>query len=313
MPNPISVAAWTFLAVFFVWDGWRRRRGLAREFSERRVRPRGVRLSLLIRVGVVPGAVVVQWVTPFPLSLVPLWILCDLYFLATYPKLMLRVTGGPDPTTANSREQDPRSVLRGIWDDLDELMRCDDGTTANKGLCFDRLDALIGKLPALKQGDTAQVASMLEAQAHVWVFPPDQWSVGIAQGEMELYQAALALWPKDHPARPATAMAPDALWELFTAYEDYAQMWRHEYGPDDLVRRESALGALRQCRRPESARFVDLTLALRKVETGEVGMGQEGVDALVKEIQQEMNRLFPSVKVFRGAVAVDDPRRLATL
>jgi hypothetical protein len=32
MPSPISGAAWTFLAVFFAWDGWRRRQRLAREF-----------------------------------------------------------------------------------------------------------------------------------------------------------------------------------------------------------------------------------------------------------------------------------------
>lgn len=298
MPNPISLAAWIALAAFFAWDGRRRGPAIAQRLRDLGARPAAIRLSLLLRVAVVPLAVLVQWVTPFPLSLVPLWVVCDLYLLAISPTLLLRATGGRDERTAPP-EPNPRPTLRSIWEGFEELARLAPGL--EEDACQARFTQLISDLLPFREGETAPVATALAAQAPVWVFPPDKWSIDIVRREIDLHQLALALWSENPPARQEIVLPVQTLWTVFKAYEAFVDTWRPRYRPAELSRREEALHALVDLKSSETERLIDALVFKFRSETGLEHPPPDAVQSLMRDIQQELDRLFPSVQAFRGA------------
>jgi hypothetical protein len=270
------------------------RRSVRVGLQQQGARARDVRVNRLIQVVAVPASFLVEWLAPSPLSTILLAAVCFVYGAAIAPGVLVWMG---ERQSRRVRSAEPSSALREIWEKL-EALATSGASPLEKAA---RYEALTSTLLGPWEGPVTAIASALLRQSRVWVFPPDHWSLEIAEGEIELYRQALELWPGDPPRAQNGVLPAPTLWGMFNAYVAYAATWRAEYTGEELDRRRAALAVVRGYDCPETRRFIDTLTQLFLVGSGEADATQEEVYELADAAQTQMDTLFPSVWALRGA------------
>lgn len=206
------------------------------------------------------------------------------------PQLLVRLTGGPNAS----------SLCRRAWLDLEKVASVSDGrdSAAERSM---RADEIIDRLQKLRTSETDKLIDLLAVQAREWVAPNPVWSRVEVLREIELYELATRLWPGDFPGVMDTSLDPQFLWEFFDAYQTYLEASQARRSKSGRGNPDVLLSRLRTFRRPQSERFIDLITELHKINSRARHGDEAQANLVAQRAQEELDRLFPGVWVFRGA------------
>jgi hypothetical protein len=283
------------LALFIAWiaDLWRRLwsdvftlRGRLRWEGVPR---RGVWLSASVRLLLPVG--ILSWLLPAPAAAICLVLLFVAGVAAGNYVLISKLTGGADSVQG----------VRLAWAELEWLARKPRQGPPEIDPIPEQMAGVLARLRDFRTSDTAPIVDGLTEQAPFWFATDWEWSVPPVSREIRLYKAACDLWPNDPPKRPDSSLDPDFLWRLIRDYELYVGLWRSEYTAAEKAARRLQLEKLKTYRRPETDEFLAAAERLGRADLGDEGLDESQADELRIQGQSAMDRLFPSLWVFRGA------------